>query len=378
MVTEEWAADAWPWLTHQSGLADITPPAGPAALAVPGLLLALAERSVRLDSTSSALVLAYAISALDDVDLERHAIPLRDCAGRVDGSSSVMAADQLALAAMRHASRIAAVGPLSDAFTAALQRCPLTEEVTRAQNVFGHAPRPETARPALALRVPFQPPGPAAAITQSETPVEDSPGTAGTAMNSAAGTTTEPTQTIGTTGAVEIQTVAGLPARGGTGDPWEVFTSQHPEGSQVRGRVTSTTEYGVFVNLSPDVTGMIHISELADRRVRQVTDVVRVGQPVNVRILSAIPRQGDRRARIALSMIGVDQRDSTAAGQRAGETGQPGRAAHRWYPGALSRRGLPPAAGPERRAASDVARDGQSEGQLGRARSPRAQCRPHL
>ena len=57
------------------------------------------------------------------------------------------------------------------------------------------------------------------------------------------------------------------------------------EGDVLEGVVTNTTDYGAFVELTPSVTGLIHISELSDEYVRRVEDVVRSGDQVKVEVL---------------------------------------------------------------------------------------------
>jgi polyribonucleotide nucleotidyltransferase len=61
---------------------------------------------------------------------------------------------------------------------------------------------------------------------------------------------------------------------------------QVKEGAILDGIVTNTTDYGAFVELAPDVTGLIHISALSSDYVRRVTDVVRTGDRVKVEVLS--------------------------------------------------------------------------------------------
>lgn len=69
------------------------------------------------------------------------------------------------------------------------------------------------------------------------------------------------------------------------GDPWEAVAERYPSGSKVTGKVVRTTEFGAFVNLEEGVDALIHISELADKHVKSVTDVVKVGQEVEARVL---------------------------------------------------------------------------------------------
>ncbi len=68
-------------------------------------------------------------------------------------------------------------------------------------------------------------------------------------------------------------------------DPWMGASVRWPANSKVSGIVTRIAEFGAFVELTPGVEGLIHISELSDEHVRSVADVVQEGQSVEVRIL---------------------------------------------------------------------------------------------
>ena len=57
-------------------------------------------------------------------------------------------------------------------------------------------------------------------------------------------------------------------------------------GDVIEGVVTNTTDYGAFVELTPEVTGLIHISALSDEYVRRVTDVVKSGDRVTVEVMN--------------------------------------------------------------------------------------------
>ncbi len=68
------------------------------------------------------------------------------------------------------------------------------------------------------------------------------------------------------------------------------------------GKVVKTVEFGAFVNFLGARDGLVHISELAPRRVGKVTDVVSEGQQVKVKVLGV-----DDRGKVRLSMKAVDQ-----------------------------------------------------------------------
>ncbi len=83
-----------------------------------------------------------------------------------------------------------------------------------------------------------------------------------------------------------------------TESPWDDAETKYPLGNTVTGKVSRTTDFGAFVELEQAVEGLIHISELAPQRVRRVTDIVKVGQEVQVVVLNVDPSA----RRISLSL----------------------------------------------------------------------------
>ncbi len=68
-------------------------------------------------------------------------------------------------------------------------------------------------------------------------------------------------------------------------DPWEGVLEGFDVQSLIKGQVTRLADFGAFVEVAPGVEGLIHISELADQRVRTCGDVVQVGQEIEARVL---------------------------------------------------------------------------------------------
>jgi small subunit ribosomal protein S1 len=81
-------------------------------------------------------------------------------------------------------------------------------------------------------------------------------------------------------------------------NPWDNIQVKYVHGYVVPGKVTRTMDFGAFVELEPGVEGLIHISELARNKVWRVTDVVKPGQDVQVKILAVDPEA----RRISLSL----------------------------------------------------------------------------
>lgn len=82
------------------------------------------------------------------------------------------------------------------------------------------------------------------------------------------------------------------------GDPWAGVQERFMKEETYTGTVARLTDFGAFVCLEPGVDGLIHISELSDKRVNRASDVVKEGQEVQVKVLEVDPSA----KRISLSM----------------------------------------------------------------------------
>ena len=81
-------------------------------------------------------------------------------------------------------------------------------------------------------------------------------------------------------------------------EPWSVINDKYEVGQVVDGKVVQIKEYGAFVELEPGLDGLVHISEVAHKRVTNIADEISVGQDVQAQILEI---DTDRK-RISLSL----------------------------------------------------------------------------
>ncbi len=68
-------------------------------------------------------------------------------------------------------------------------------------------------------------------------------------------------------------------------DPWENIATQYPIGSTIEGTVSKITNFGAFVKLPIGIEGLVHISELADREVEKVEDILTVGETKEFKVI---------------------------------------------------------------------------------------------
>ena len=81
-------------------------------------------------------------------------------------------------------------------------------------------------------------------------------------------------------------------------EPWSVIDEKYSVGQLVEGKVVQIKDYGAFVELEPGLDGLVHISEVAHKRIGNVAEEVSLGQVVQTKILDI---DKDRR-RISLSI----------------------------------------------------------------------------
>lgn len=68
-------------------------------------------------------------------------------------------------------------------------------------------------------------------------------------------------------------------------NPWEIFKANYNVGDVVKATIVSITTFGAFAQIIDGVDGLIHISQIADKKVENVKDILSVGQEVDVQII---------------------------------------------------------------------------------------------
>ncbi|MCC7146110.1 MAG: S1 RNA-binding domain-containing protein [Phycisphaeraceae bacterium] len=106
-----------------------------------------------------------------------------------------------------------------------------------------------------------------------------------------------------------------LSLRQAGGDPWVGAEHKYARHSLVHGTVQSTTEFGAFVQLEPGVEGLVHISELSNKRVHAVTDILKVGDQMQFRVLEIDEDQ--RKVKLSLKAVEEPAAEPTDEGKSA-------------------------------------------------------------
>jgi len=100
---------------------------------------------------------------------------------------------------------------------------------------------------------------------------------------------------------------------------WIKSLVQEAEVGQIyEGKVVRIMNFGAFVEILPHKDGMVHISELAPYRVKEVTDIVKIGDTVKVKVIEI-----DEQGRINLSMKSSEPEEGHGERPPQGPPGQP-------------------------------------------------------
>ena len=138
-------------------------------------------------------------------------------------------------------------------------------------------------------------------------------------------------------------------------DPWATdIPNRYQPGQLVKGKVTKITNFGVFVGLEDGLEGLLHISELADHKVENPEDVVKVGDEIEVKIL----RVDTDERKIGLSRKRVEWAEEDEAAAEAATARLPARAGRRAQ--GRRRRRAPARCSRPRRDATEDAKNRQS------------------
>lgn len=86
--------------------------------------------------------------------------------------------------------------------------------------------------------------------------------------------------------------------------PWSNVEEKYKVGDEVEGKVVRLTSFGAFVNLEEGVDGLIHISQLSNKRVEKPEDVVKIGDSVRAKVVKVDPEQ----KRIGLSLREAEEK----------------------------------------------------------------------
>lgn len=100
-------------------------------------------------------------------------------------------------------------------------------------------------------------------------------------------------------------------------DPWSTVGEVYPIGSKLKGKVSSVTDYGAFIELEPGVEGLVHVSEMSwSKRTKHPKNLVNTGDEVEVQVLGIDTH--DRRISLGMKQLMSNPWDSIGSRYQVG------------------------------------------------------------
>ncbi|MBC7958972.1 MAG: 30S ribosomal protein S1 [Vallitaleaceae bacterium] len=93
-------------------------------------------------------------------------------------------------------------------------------------------------------------------------------------------------------------------------DPWTTMVSEFPVGKVLKGEVQRLMTFGAFVKIAPAVEGLVHISEICEKRIATPHEVLTVGEEVQVKVLNVDPE--GRKIQLSIKAAGASEEGDTS------------------------------------------------------------------
>ncbi len=71
-----------------------------------------------------------------------------------------------------------------------------------------------------------------------------------------------------------------------TKDPWEEIAERYPVGKKVEGTIVRFADYGAFLSLEKDISGLVHVTEISHERIQDPAQVLKIGQKVEAQVIN--------------------------------------------------------------------------------------------
>lgn len=71
-----------------------------------------------------------------------------------------------------------------------------------------------------------------------------------------------------------------------TKDPWEEIAERYPVGKRISGTVVRFADYGAFLNIERDITGLVHLTEIAHEKITDPAEALKIGQKVEAQVIN--------------------------------------------------------------------------------------------
>ncbi|WP_022764645.1 30S ribosomal protein S1 [Butyrivibrio sp. XPD2006] len=100
-------------------------------------------------------------------------------------------------------------------------------------------------------------------------------------------------------------------------NPWKDATEKYAVGNIVKGKVARMTDFGAFVELEPGIDALLHVSQIAKEHVEKPSDVLKVGQEVEAKIVDF--NEADKKISLSIKAMFAPEKEEEAPAEDEGD-----------------------------------------------------------
>ena len=100
-------------------------------------------------------------------------------------------------------------------------------------------------------------------------------------------------------------------------NPWKDATEKYAVGNIVKGKVARMTDFGAFVELEPGIDALLHVSQIAKEHVEKPSDVLKVGQEVEAKIVDF--NEADKKISLSIKAMFAPEKEEEAPAEEEGD-----------------------------------------------------------
>jgi small subunit ribosomal protein S1 len=106
-------------------------------------------------------------------------------------------------------------------------------------------------------------------------------------------------------------------------DIWDEFFAHHKAGDLVEGKVVRVTSFGAFVEIVEGIEGLVHVSEIDERRIEKPEEAVEVGKAYSMKIIKI--NEGEKKIGLSIKAVKHDevQQDLSSYREQSTSESQP-------------------------------------------------------
>jgi ribosomal protein S1 len=100
-------------------------------------------------------------------------------------------------------------------------------------------------------------------------------------------------------------------------NPWNNASEKFAIGTVLKGTVARMTDFGAFVELTPGIDALLHVSQIAQEHIEKPSDVLKIGQEIEAKVVDF--NEADKKISLSMKALLTPQENEDAAEEAPAE-----------------------------------------------------------